>query len=38
MHAKQLSKRVGELWVEHNEDRVSIAGECAFYMKGEIEI
>ena len=38
MHAKQLSKRGGELWVEHNDDRVLIAGQCAFYMKGEIEI
>jgi PhzF family phenazine biosynthesis protein len=38
MHAKQLSKRGGELWVEYNGDRVSIAGECAFYMKGELDI
>jgi PhzF family phenazine biosynthesis protein len=38
MHAKQLSKRVGELWVSYNGDRVNIAGQCAFYMKAEIEI
>jgi len=38
MHAKQLSKRGGELWVKDNGDRVSIAGHCAFYMKAEIEI
>jgi PhzF family phenazine biosynthesis protein len=38
MHAKQLSKRGGELWVSYNGDRVNIAGQCAFYMKAEIEI
>ena len=38
MHAKQLSQRGGELWVEDWGDRVSIAGQCVFYMKGEIEI
>jgi PhzF family phenazine biosynthesis protein len=38
MHAKQLSKRGGELWVGYEGDRVSIAGQCAFYMKGEFEI
>lgn len=38
MHARQLSKRGGELWVADKGDRVSIAGQCAFYMKGEIEI
>jgi PhzF family phenazine biosynthesis protein len=38
MHAKQLSQRGGELWVGHWGDRVSIAGQCVFYMKGEIEI
>jgi PhzF family phenazine biosynthesis protein len=38
MHAKQLSQRGGELWVGHWGDRVSIAGQCIFYMKGEIEV
>jgi len=38
MHAKQLSQRGGELWVGDWGDRVTIAGQCAFYMKGEIEI
>ena len=38
MHAKQLSHRGGELWVDDCGDRVNIAGECVFYMKGEIEI
>lgn len=38
MHALQLSKRGGELWVDDNGDRVNIAGQCAFFMKGEIEI
>ena len=36
MHAKQLSPRGGELWVGHWGDRVSMAGQCVFYMKGEI--
>ncbi len=38
MHAKQLSQRGGELWVGNWGDRVTIAGQCAFYMKGEISI
>lgn len=38
MHAKQLSKRGGELWVGDWGDRVTIAGQCVFYMKGEISI
>ena len=38
MHAKQLSQRGGELWVGDWGDRVSIGGQCVFYMKGEIEI
>ena len=39
MFAKQLSARGGELWCEQlNEQRVSIGGECAFYMKGEINL
>ncbi|HEY2720596.1 MAG TPA: PhzF family phenazine biosynthesis protein [Chitinophagaceae bacterium] len=38
MHAKQLSKRGGELWVDHKGDRVNMAGQCAFFMQAEIEI
>ncbi len=38
MHAKQLSQRGGELWVGEKDDRVTIAGQCVFYMKGEIKI
>ena len=38
MHAMQLSHRGGELWVSYKGDRVTIAGQCAFYMKGEIEL
>lgn len=38
MHAKQLSPRGGELWVSYSGERVTIAGRCVFYMKGEIEV
>ena len=39
MHALQLSQRGGELWVEQvNDKRVTISGECIFYMKGEINL
>lgn len=38
MHVKQLSSRGGELWVSYSGDRVTIAGQCVFYMKGEIEV
>ena len=38
MQALQLSKRGGEIWCEQlNIDRVTISGNCVFYMKGEIE-
>ncbi|HMR91997.1 MAG TPA: PhzF family phenazine biosynthesis protein [Chitinophagaceae bacterium] len=36
MEARQLSRRGGHLWVEQKGERVSMAGECAFYMQGEI--
>ncbi|MEQ1675166.1 MAG: PhzF family phenazine biosynthesis protein [Chitinophagaceae bacterium] len=37
LHAFQLSQRKGELWCEMlSNDRVLIAGECFFYMKGEL--
>jgi PhzF family phenazine biosynthesis protein len=39
LHALQLSKRGGELWCEQlNAERVTISGQCVFYMKGEITI
>lgn len=38
LHARQLSKRKGELWCEDLEDRVTMAGNCVFYMKGVIDV
>jgi PhzF family phenazine biosynthesis protein len=39
MHALQLSKRGGEIWCEQlNAERVTMAGQCVFYMKGEITL
>lgn len=39
MHALQLSPRGGEIWCEQvNTERVTMAGNCVYYMKGEIEI
>jgi PhzF family phenazine biosynthesis protein len=39
MHALQLSKRGGEIWCEQfNDERVIMAGNCIFFMKGEIDI
>jgi PhzF family phenazine biosynthesis protein len=38
MHAKQLSPRGGEIWCGWWGDRVSISGQCVFYMKGEINL
>lgn len=38
LHAKQLSKRGGELWCEQKADRVIMKGKAVFYMKGEITI
>jgi PhzF family phenazine biosynthesis protein len=38
MTALQLSKRGGKIYCEQKEDRVIMAGNCIFYMKGEIEI
>ena len=38
LHAQQLSARGGELFCEHKGDRVTIAGHCVFFMKGEIEL
>ena len=39
MHALQLSSRGGEIWCEQlNTERVSMAGNCVFFMKGEIDL
>lgn len=38
MTALQLSERRGILFCEQKGDRVIIAGNCVFYMKGELEI
>ena len=39
MHALQLSQRGGEIWCEQlNAERVTMSGNCVYYMKGEIEI
>ena len=39
MHALQLSKRSGEIWCEQlNAKRVTMAGNCVYYMKGEIDL
>ena len=37
LFAKQLSTRGGELSCENAGDRVSICGECALYLRGEIQ-
>jgi PhzF family phenazine biosynthesis protein len=38
LHAKQLSKRGGELWCEDLGNRVTMTGSCVFYMQGRFEI
>ncbi|MGG9961061.1 PhzF family phenazine biosynthesis protein [Ferruginibacter sp. SUN106] len=39
LHALQLSKRGGEIWCQQlNAERVTMAGNCVFYMKGEIDL
>lgn len=39
LHALQVSKRGGEIWCEQlNAERVTMAGNCVFYMKGEIMV
>ncbi|MDQ2863947.1 MAG: PhzF family phenazine biosynthesis protein [Bacteroidota bacterium] len=38
MTARQLSKRGGSLHCEQQGDRVIMAGNCVFFMKGEIEL
>jgi PhzF family phenazine biosynthesis protein len=38
LHAKQVSKRGGDLYVEDLKGRVKISGRAVLYMKGEIEL
>lgn len=38
MHARQISPRGGELWVENAGDRVKMSGRGALYLTGFIEI
>jgi PhzF family phenazine biosynthesis protein len=38
LHAKQLSKRGGELWCQNAGSRVLMSGNCVFYMKGQIHV
>ena len=38
MTALQLSKRGGTIYCEQKGERVIMAGNCVFYMKGEFEI
>jgi PhzF family phenazine biosynthesis protein len=37
-HARQLSRRGGELWCELAGDRVKMAGNCVLYLRGRITI
>ncbi|MEM7538572.1 MAG: PhzF family phenazine biosynthesis protein [Chloroflexota bacterium] len=36
LHARQLSRRGGELFCEHEGERVTISGYCALFLTGEI--
>lgn len=39
LHAKQLSKRGGELWCRQlSKERVEMSGKCVFYMQGTISL
>lgn len=38
MFARQVSKRGGELWCRHRGERVTIAGHCAPYLEGHIDV
>jgi PhzF family phenazine biosynthesis protein len=38
LFARQVSARGGELWCEDRGERVSIAGHCAKYLEGTIEV
>lgn len=38
LHARQVSRRGGELWCEHLGERVVVAGRVVEYLRGEIEV
>jgi PhzF family phenazine biosynthesis protein len=38
VHARQVSKRGGELWCEHRGERVTLAGHAVDYLRGTIEV
>lgn len=38
LHARQVSSRGGELWVEHRAPRVRLAGHAVQYLEGVIEV
>jgi predicted PhzF superfamily epimerase YddE/YHI9 len=38
LHARQVSRRGGELWCELDGDRVRMAGRCSPYLNGRIEV
>lgn len=38
LHARQVSRRGGELWCELDGDRVRMAGKCAPYLRGSISL
>jgi len=38
LHARQLSKRGGELWCRNEGERVTISGRAALYLEGTIVI
>lgn len=38
LHARQVSRRTGELWCELEGDRVRIAGRSVAYLKGQISV
>ena len=38
LHARQISKRGGELWCEDRGERVTVAGKAVTFLEGEIEV
>lgn len=38
LHARQVSKRGGELWCEDRGERVTLAGHAVGYLRGKIEV
>ncbi len=38
LFARQISARGGALWCRHRDDRVTIAGQCAPYMRGTVTL